>query len=730
MSKRFKTKKEIELEYGGNWSSTKPKDGKYYFASQMELALGEPFNKTGSGLTIPRCGTSTFFVEEWMLTEEPLIPIGSKVAIPLTKMPGTVYAGSHDKYGVKQGFFYYNGISDNKYHCLSYNKSLGNYYYASEILEAYERYKENSKTSMELILEEAKLKYPIGTKFYAVHRDGTVSSILSTQNQECFIYDHNWIIGSANIRTPEGKWAKVLEEIKSEVTSEIKIGSYVRCKPGFDTTDNSNNKGGHGYKVGDKFLINNIFNDIAWGKNHNGGGVYLQALELITKEEYEGKEDITKTLEAEAQAMMKDVKPTPIVKDKEYYIKLAKEKGFVDGVTFKGVDGMDKDIPRVIDYSKIEFNSNYGCGLHQGNSWLVLNDKWGEIIKDSKEDTFNYLVKEAKKRFALGAKFIGLRDVKKDEDRGNGETVGTDYSADRGQFGDSFSYNYKTDTLYSSGYGVYVIYEKGTWAGIELLSYTERQLPDKTLFYNTKIDCKNEKNSQLIQDFLLNKVNIEKGGIEKPNGKNLRLYVYSNAIRINSLNGNDYFEKHKNKEIPISFFTPWIKDLEIESSNFNIENAPDIALTGEEHSLKGFQNILLNYGYKNYEPYSNYTRSSPWLLTNFGGGGKRAIGYNQVSGNSRKEFILPKQYNEALAYLGLEDKSFNAFSQDKLQEQLKLTNQVLSVNNNSKISVNQKQTKNNGTSVKVQSKITTVTVSERRGGNSISSRGIRATITK
>lgn len=86
--------------------------------------------------------------------------------------------------------------------------------------------------SMEAILEEAKRRFPIGCKFKPVLSGGGVSDNTYEQTVACYIHKSssgNWIIGSMNIRSPEGEWAELVslpEESKSEEWIP-KVGDWV-----------------------------------------------------------------------------------------------------------------------------------------------------------------------------------------------------------------------------------------------------------------------------------------------------------------------------------------------------------------------------------------------------------------------------------------------------------------------------------------------------------------------
>lgn len=168
---RFKTEREL---LSSGWTFTNgayrnPKSSQA-IVSLMLPALGEPY-KLGTCGNLPNCGTS-WNVTEQMLTEEPLISIGSKVAKPKTKR-GKPYSSS-------ESFYEYTGIYEKLINTLPvgeeeryYHAINGNFYFASEILEAYERMKEESKRKIEILLEKAIEDYPIGTTASNSHYSNT-----------------------------------------------------------------------------------------------------------------------------------------------------------------------------------------------------------------------------------------------------------------------------------------------------------------------------------------------------------------------------------------------------------------------------------------------------------------------------------------------------------------------------------------------------------------------------
>jgi hypothetical protein len=146
---RFKTKQEFEKEFGSNWRN---KCGKYWSAN-MEDALGEPFEYKEGQLKLPKT-KGEWFIHSNHLTTEPLLPIGTKIAVPKTKL---------GKENISNIHIYYGGFNNEGHILASYDCSgksgfiNGNYYYASEILEAYER-------SLKDVIIDQPVKLKVGDK--------------------------------------------------------------------------------------------------------------------------------------------------------------------------------------------------------------------------------------------------------------------------------------------------------------------------------------------------------------------------------------------------------------------------------------------------------------------------------------------------------------------------------------------------------------------------------------
>lgn len=112
--------------------------------------------------------------------------------------------------------------------CIKENKSI-------PYEEAFKTFKQNVQTNEEYILEEAKIKYPIGTKFYPIF--GNISKILTiTDNNFTFHNNNTSITVSTNLGNGSivkngcsiyhnGKWAEIIELPKEQ--TEFKKGDYI-----------------------------------------------------------------------------------------------------------------------------------------------------------------------------------------------------------------------------------------------------------------------------------------------------------------------------------------------------------------------------------------------------------------------------------------------------------------------------------------------------------------------
>lgn len=136
---RLKTKNELIKEFDYNWPEVFDQVNDIVYS-----LLGEPIkHKT----IIDR----NLYIPEVLITEEPLIPIGSKVAFPTSKNLGINLSESYvvrfNK--EKQDFLYYEGIwNDEGVHLLNLTHFSvpttmpnGDFFTANEILDLYEQFK-------------------------------------------------------------------------------------------------------------------------------------------------------------------------------------------------------------------------------------------------------------------------------------------------------------------------------------------------------------------------------------------------------------------------------------------------------------------------------------------------------------------------------------------------------------------------------------------------------------
>lgn len=136
--KRLKTLSELEGEYGT------------VFVADVLEQYPELHNKFGESLKYVN-SNGFYNLQSSMITEEPLIPIGSKVMIPTRKSLGVPIetSTSFKRLDKNQYFFYYIGYNmQREYHALSNSETgaITDWYAANEILEAYYKFEsvENS----------------------------------------------------------------------------------------------------------------------------------------------------------------------------------------------------------------------------------------------------------------------------------------------------------------------------------------------------------------------------------------------------------------------------------------------------------------------------------------------------------------------------------------------------------------------------------------------------------
>jgi hypothetical protein len=139
---RFKTESEFIRDYGKEWQATFYGRGS---SCPLMPALGEPFNKTGLHLKVPRC-TGRHNILPEMLTDTPIIPIGA-----IVKFPAKPSAYLKDRYDsvpciaiskMPDAIVTYAGIANNshrlKVDSLSTRRYAYGYFTAAEVYKGYE----------------------------------------------------------------------------------------------------------------------------------------------------------------------------------------------------------------------------------------------------------------------------------------------------------------------------------------------------------------------------------------------------------------------------------------------------------------------------------------------------------------------------------------------------------------------------------------------------------------
>lgn len=181
------------------------------------------------------------------------------------------------------------------------------------------------------------------------------------------VLQQKWIttedhIESSKINREEWRDVPKVEEEKSK----IEVCKWYREK-------NENNK--LLYFTDGINLSNNI---VVYGFNHDGswqesGGVWL-------KKDHELNE-------------LTEASPEYV---KNRLFEEAIKRGFVKGAKFFGVQGVDKEIAIEIgDKYQIQYRMDYvNTGLYCGDSWLLYNGQWAEIIPQPKEKKYPTSVDE------------------------------------------------------------------------------------------------------------------------------------------------------------------------------------------------------------------------------------------------------------------------------------------------------------------------------------------------
>jgi hypothetical protein len=224
--------------------------------------------------------------------------------------------------------------------------------------------------------------------------------------------------------------------------TEFKKGDIVRCKPGYTTGDTEGDdiQAGGGYVSGKEYTVNYTSEvkkgTIVWPVG--GNGIYSHALELVSRAD----------------------QPIEVKRGKWYYI-----NGPYKGVALvKSVEGIK--------------TRTYCCAFTNGD---VHENGWDETsrftrLATAEEIKQGLIAITYKKGFKTGLEFEGLRDVDAKEKVTPDEICGTNYSKHKAMFSNNFYYNINTDTFYTYGYGVYVVYSQNNWA-----STTRKPIEDRIL---------------------------------------------------------------------------------------------------------------------------------------------------------------------------------------------------------------------------------------------------------
>lgn len=158
--------------------------------------------------------------------------------------------------------------------CIKENKSI-------PYEEAFKTFKQNVQTNEEYILEEAKIKYPIGTKFYPIFVN-TSDIYTITDNNFTFHNNNTSITVSTNLGNGSivkngcsiyhnGKWAEIIELPKEQ--TEFKKGDYIVYT---EDSDNDGFRFNYCYKqkLNEKYLCPEITDK----GSVNNGWIYINII--------------------------------------------------------------------------------------------------------------------------------------------------------------------------------------------------------------------------------------------------------------------------------------------------------------------------------------------------------------------------------------------------------------------------------------------------------------------
>jgi hypothetical protein len=446
--KRFKTHKEL-IDSGWTWHGKEySKKGNDTIVEPMLSALGEPFDKDKGEYILPNSIDKTkWTVSPDMFTEELLLPIGTKIAYCKTKRGETNTSSKKD-------YLEYQGISENVIGLPStenrrYHEVSNNYYNAQEILDAYEEYQKlNSKSKEDLLLEEARLKYPKGTKYMAVSFNSPCDIYESEGNARFVQKGVNGFKTDVNIVVSnegnyygavymDGEWAKIVSEDKS--TSPI----IETSKPTF--------KEGDWLYYDDGSMVGVFKLQISTLKNIYGAkiGFFKTGYDIIYYHENCDYYTLSTSNYVKRLATTEEVKS---------YLLTEANKRYPKGTNYKNIDSNGK----TIDHSFCTVSSKLSCMITSKGDYQITDScggsvyygsTWSEIITDVKfKPTKDDLLEQAIKNYPEGTTFIcperiGLQS--------NGVNIISSHTKLRWE---------GTDKI--SGEGIGYVYSKGKWAEI------------------------------------------------------------------------------------------------------------------------------------------------------------------------------------------------------------------------------------------------------------------------
>lgn len=706
--KRFKTEKEL-IESGWKKESTCFHKRQNTIITNMIPALGEPYNNTSANCKLPRdCGI--WSVSEEMLTDKPLIPIGSKVAIPLTKL------------GLKNSetrFIYYGGINSNQ-HILSLTEeqakdNSGNYYYASEILEAYERYnKENNS-------EETIAK--------------------------------------------KGEWVKIVNFGRASASNSYSLYIPYQLRQdlnkiyGFQTVVDNNGSKTNGW--------NNSFDlNMKFEKCTEKEVLEIES-KLLNQSNKLSQEQILEEAKRRYSLNCK-FKPAHIDNTKNYCI-----------ITEDTVIVYDKINDRIIaTVNGFHWRNDKKYGDTTYNRILYEKGKWAEIIEDKqtyKENDWIYYersgniaiikLKEVNNQNIVVTKlaihyleintyyydecsFCDIKDIKRLATKQEVEKALLEIAKEKG-FIDEVEFksaypsvgNFKGKINLSVHCNINNIYDANLYASNAYIYYNniwaeiikEKKVLEKSfnIEHAPKIALKGDYKSVREFNNILVKVgynyNDSRSQYSIDNNTRPWLLNYFGGIKEN-LDWNETNDNRKSFILPEQFnkaleylgLSEYKKEIIIQKEKMN--SLPDKSVFyGQKidcvnlHNFKKVQEFLFKLGYS-------------WFGGSIDIQTKAAFTLHMYSDNTIT-WSSEKSPNLVISYFSQWIKDLDLPKHNSL-DYINRINSPNIIKINSKISINQKQTTENGRSIKVQSKINTVSISERRTGSTISGRRSRATITR